>query len=133
MHVPGLRLSIDAEGVPWRSTRTPGVQWFPIHGGHRGDRDRPADTAVLIRMEPGCGYPPHRHLGVEEVLVLQGGYRDEVGMHRSGDYVRYEAGSVHAPVALGAAGDPSCLLYAIARGGTEVLPAGHRGSGRAET
>jgi len=130
MRVPGLRFSVDADDVPWRSTRTPGVAWFPVHGG---DGKRPGDAAVLIRMEPGCGYPPHRHLGVEEVLVLQGGYRDEFGTHESGDYVRYEAGSVHAPVALGephgsGADQPSCLLYAIARGGTEVLAA----SGRAE-
>ena len=74
---------------------------------------------MLSRMEPGCGYPAHQHLDVEEVLVLAGGYEDEFGTYRTGDYVRYEVGSVHTPVALGSASEvhPACLLYASARGG----------------
>ena len=50
--------------------------------------------------------------------MLAGGYRDAMGEHRAGDYVRYPAGSTHAPVAIG---DTACLLYASARGGIEVL------------
>ena len=84
---------------------------------------------MLIRMEPGCGYPPHRHCDVEEVLVLSGGYADEVGEHRAGSYVRYEAGSEHSPIALGdarraaSADNPPCVLFAIARRGIEALDA----------
>ena len=83
---------------------------------------------MLIRMSPGRGYPPHRHLGVEHVLVLQGGYVDELGEHRAGTLLRYAAGSAHSPVAFG---DPelpeggqnrACILLAIARGGIEELP-----------
>ena len=54
-------------------------------------------------------------------------YRDELGDHVQGDFVRYPAGSVHAPVALGdrgaAAGpsNPACVLYAIAREGVELV------------
>ena len=78
-------------------------------------------------MAPGRGYPPHRHLGLEEVLVLAGGYSDDRGTYRAGDYVGYESGSVHAPVALGDEGravgptNPACVLFATVRLGIERL------------
>jgi quercetin dioxygenase-like cupin family protein len=135
VHVPGLELTAQTEGVAWRATSAEGVRWLLL-GSEPTPEGTPKDQAgatVLIRMEPGCGYPPHRHADVEEVLVLAGGYRDERGEHRAGDYVRYEAGSVHAPVALGdperpAADDnPACVLFASARGGVvrvDPAPAG---------
>jgi len=140
MLVPGLALRIDPERVDWRPTRVPGVSWLPLHldaeHGPRATRDAPADAGTppepsdataLIRMEPGCGYPPHRHRGVEEVLVLQGGYRDDRGTHTCGSYVRYPEGSRHAPVAVGDAerpegpDNPACVLFAVARGGVELV------------
>ena len=132
MRVPGLSLDADHPDLDWRATREPGVFWIPLFleaesGGRRREESEGGDAAVLIRMEPGHGYPAHRHVGVEEVLVLSGGYRDELGDHVQGDFVRYPAGSVHAPVALGdrgaAAGpsNPACVLYAIAREGVELV------------
>ena len=94
--------------------------WIPLllesDSGPRVEGE-PADTAVLIRMDAGCGYPRHRHVGVEEVLVLAGGYADEFGEYAQGEYVRYAAGSVHAPVALDGA---ACVLFATARGGIRM-------------
>lgn len=131
MRVPGLSLQIDAEGVPWRPTATPGVHWFLLASEDAsGDGGAATGASVLIRMEPGCGYPPHRHLDVEEVLVLQGGYTDEAGTHRAGEYLRYPPGSAHAPVALGdperpvGPDNPPCVLFALARGGIEILGEG---------
>jgi hypothetical protein len=97
-------------------------------GSHRAADSRdsargPRESTVLIRMAPGCGYPAHRHLDVEEVLILRGGYRDEDGEHRAGAYLRYAPGSVHCPVALGDPRRPegpdnqACVLFAVARGG----------------
>ncbi|MBL8862287.1 MAG: cupin domain-containing protein [Planctomycetes bacterium] len=128
MRIPGLEVKVDAQAIAWRATRHPGVDWAPLHlaEGAAG----PRESAVLIRMAPGCGYPPHRHVGVEEVLVLAGGYRDARGEHRAGTYLRYEAGSEHAPVALGdpdlpaGPGNEACLLFASARDGVVNLGAG---------
>jgi anti-sigma factor ChrR (cupin superfamily) len=126
MRIPGLAVKIDEAALPWRATRHVGIEWAPLHV--EGDGGGPAESTVLIRMAPGCGYPAHRHLGIEEVLVLRGGYRDEQGEHRVGAYLRYPAGSVHTPVALGDAaaptgpGNEACLLFASARGGVENLP-----------
>lgn len=78
-----------------------------------------ADSAVLVRMDPGCRYPRHRHLREEDVLVLQGAYRDELGEHPAGSFRRYASGSVHSPVALD--GAEACVLFAIARGGIEIV------------
>lgn len=128
MRIPGLELRVDAATIPWRETSSPGVRWFLLGGSGEG-KGSERDSAVLIEMAPGCGYPAHRHLGVEEVLVLAGGYRDEQGEHGVGSYVRYEPGSVHSPVALGRSdlptdeGNPACLLYAIARAGIELVDA----------
>ncbi len=126
MRIPGLAVKIDEDAVDWRATRHRGIEWAPLHDA-ADDRADGADSTVLIRMQPGCGYPPHRHVGVEEVLVLRGGYRDDRGEHVAGAYLRYPAGSVHAPVATGRAdlpagpANPSCLLFASARGGVENL------------
>jgi anti-sigma factor ChrR (cupin superfamily) len=128
VRVPGLELTADTARVAWRTTSSEGVRWLLLASEPCAE-DTPkheAGATVLIRMDPGHGYPPHRHADVEEVLVLAGGYRDERGEHRAGDYVRYEAGSVHAPVALGDArrpasdDNPACVLFASARGG--VVP-----------
>ena len=83
----------------------------------------------MIRMEPGCGYAPHRHVGTEDVLVLQGGYRDEFGRYLQGDHVHYPAGTRHSPVALGDSsgsggvqgGMPACVLLATVSHGIELL------------
>ena len=119
-----------AEGdVPWRSTEWPGIRWHLLASVEEESSEGAAagrGATVLIRMEPGCGYPAHTHLGVEEVLVLAGGYRDELGVYEVGQFVRYPGGSRHTPVALGDAarpvgGDnPACLLFASARGGIEL-------------
>jgi anti-sigma factor ChrR (cupin superfamily) len=85
------------------------------------------DSVVLIRMSPGRGYPPHRHVGDEDVLILQGAYADELGEHPTGTFLRYAAGSAHSPVACGDSElpesdeNPACILFAIARGGIQDL------------
>lgn len=128
MHIPAFCAEFDASTLPWRATRHPGVHWLPLHPAPGTPAPvEGSDSTVLIRMAPGCGYPRHLHLDVEEVLILQGGYRDERGEHRSGTYLRYEPGSQHAPVALGdpdrpvGPGNQACILFAVARGGVRNL------------
>lgn len=105
-----------------------GVEWIPLHvEGQPGPDHAPVGAVVLIRMAPGRGYARHRHVGSEEVLVLQGGYRDEQGDHLAGEHVHYPPGSVHTPVALGdrdraaSAENPVCVLYSVVPGGIEYV------------
>lgn len=125
MRIPGLAVKVDETALAWRATRHAGIEWVPLYLAPEGTH--PAESAVLIRMAPGRGYPAHRHIGIEEVLVLRGGYRDENGEHTVGAYLRYPAGSEHTPVALGDStrptgpGNEDCLLFASARGGVRNL------------
>ena len=106
---------IDFSQIPWRATRHEGIY---LHLLRRDEAT--GDATVLIRMQPGCSYPAHRHKGVEEVFVLQGGYSDARGTHRAGDYLTNDAGSVHHPTALE---DPAedCVMLAFAHGGIELV------------
>ncbi|HIF41720.1 MAG TPA: hypothetical protein EYQ74_11555 [Planctomycetes bacterium] len=120
----GLEAHLDAAEVDcgWLDTRYEGIQWKPLVPGKSPE----GGVSALIRMQPGRGYPAHRHLDFEDVLILSGGYRDEFGEHGAGTYLRYPPGSTHAPVALGdfaqdaGPGNPPCLLFAVARGGIEL-------------
>ena len=61
----------------------------------------------------------HRHTGPEELLVLQGGFRDDHGEYRAGTFCRFEHGSVHHPIALdeGPGAGTACVFFAIAAEG----------------
>lgn len=125
--IPAFEARLDLERLAWRGTRTPGVSWILVSPAWeelsaRRESGEVGEVVALIRMEPGSGYAPHRHVGPEEVLVLQGGYADEEGEHLAGTWLRYPAGSAHAPVALGRSGDEPCVIFATARGGVELLP-----------
>jgi ChrR Cupin-like domain len=50
---------------------------------------------VLVRLAPGSRYAAHRHLGTEEVLVLEGSCYCGGRLLRKGDYHRAEVGSIH--------------------------------------
>ena len=100
--------------IPWRETRYPGVR---VHF-YASDKET-GRVVALIAMDPDHGYPRHRHRGPEEVLVLQGGYRDELGSYLAGQFVRYEDGSAHTPCAL--EGPEVCVLLAVAHEGISLL------------
>ena len=138
MKIDGLGLRGGGAGLAWRETRVPGVSWIPLHleegtglraatGGNGSAGRTRGGATVLIRMAPGRGYAPHRHLGAEDVLVLLGGYADERGTYRQGEHVHYPPGSVHAPRALGdpdrAADEtnPPCILYSTVPEGIELI------------
>ena len=103
------------------------MEWIDLAASEPGGPSS-ASMTVLIRMAPGRGYPRHRHVGPEDVLVLAGGYIDGDGRRfTAGSFVRYPAGSEHEPVALGSAGEPpsgdnpSCVLFAVAHEGTQLV------------
>lgn len=98
--------------LDWKETSWPGVRLAFL----AGDRAR-GDANVLIEMGPGVGYPPHEHLGPEEVFVVAGSYRDKAGEYPTGSFQRHEAGTRHHPIA----GPEGALLLARIEGGIEVL------------
>ncbi len=55
------------------------------------ERDR---VGMLVRLAPDTAYPPHRHVGVEELFLLHGELWIEDRRLHAGDYNRSEPGTV---------------------------------------
>jgi hypothetical protein len=92
----------------------PGVELFHIEGG-------PSVANAItgfVRVAPGAMFPPHRHVGDEVVLVIQGGYRDSDGsVYGLGAEVPGAPDHEHHLTAL----PGTALIYlAIVFGGVEV-------------
>jgi len=86
---PGFLVLRAGEGQ-WRPTDDAGVSFKLLFA----DRERGTVTS-LVRMEPGSRIRSHRHLGVEQCLVLEGDVRSgHVGM-TAGDFNCSMPGSVH--------------------------------------
>jgi anti-sigma factor ChrR (cupin superfamily) len=86
---PGFLVVRAGEGR-WRPTDDAGVSFKLLFA----DRERGTVT-TLVRMEPGSRIRSHRHLGVEQCLVLEGDVRSGgIGM-TAGDFNCSMPGSVH--------------------------------------
>ena len=111
-------MRFDASRVDWTPSKRTGIYVKVLWTDPATN-----DAAVLVRMDPGCEYPRHLHVREEDVFVLQGGFRDEQGEYRCGEFHRFAAGTIHAPIALqgGETGELPCVLFAVARGGIEII------------
>lgn len=102
---------VNVGDVPWRERR-PGVHWKVLwEDAARGAR------AILIRYEPGATIPRHRHLGDEQIFVLEGSVADDTGACTAGNYARRPPGCVHSVVS-----PTGGLVLAITSGPTEPIP-----------
>jgi len=81
------------------------------------DAERGRLTA-LVRLAPGSRYAAHRHLGTEEVLVLEGSCYCGGRLLRKGDYHRAEVGSVHVDMR----SDEGSLMLISAPLQSDMLP-----------
>lgn len=92
LHIPGL----VAGG--WR-----GLAYAPFHDGIEiarlyGEGGEGPAIAVL-RYRPGATVPRHLHVGVEMILVLEGGQVDEHGSYPAGSLLINPPGTDHAVAA----------------------------------
>jgi quercetin dioxygenase-like cupin family protein len=99
----------------WHVAPLPQVRLLHLAGGPRVNM---ADSG-LVRLAAGARFPPHKHLGQERVLVLQGGYKDEASsrVYLPGDLHEMPEGSTHAYVALP---ERELLLAVSVVGGVDV-------------
>jgi anti-sigma factor ChrR (cupin superfamily) len=86
---PGFVVVRASEGE-WRPTADPGVSFKLLFV----DRER-ATVTTLVRMEPGARIPAHRHLGLEQCLVLEGDLSSGGIEMSAGDFNCSMPGSVH--------------------------------------
>ena len=77
----------------WRKPPLPGLELMRIRGGPRTE----GAELYLARFAPGMRFPKHRHLGHEEVLILEGHYTEGTTgrVYRSGDVHFMEADGAH--------------------------------------
>jgi len=88
-----LRVDLDAllaAGVPWQPFRA-GIEIHRLYGELGVGR-----AAALLRYAPGAELPAHRHVGFEQILVLQGAQVDERGRYGKGVLVVNAPGSGHS-------------------------------------
>jgi putative transcriptional regulator len=94
----------------WGEGPGPGLSLMPVEAGPRWD----GFLTVVVRLEPGAQLPLHTHASREQVLVLEGGYRDDqsgVEFWR-GDVDVREAGTSHSFTAVEG---PACLCASIVK------------------
>lgn len=79
------------QDLPWRPTPFPGVSYKHLYL-HPSTQMR----TVILRMEPGASYPRHRHVDVEQCLVLSGDvFTDGKEPLLAGDFEWSNAGTDH--------------------------------------
>lgn len=99
----------------WQPGPLPWVSLFHLQGG-------PAVAGLdtgLVKLKKGMPFPPHRHLGRERVLVLEGSYRDhEQRYYGPGDLHDMAKGTEHA---LQMSADEDVLIAVILSAEIEVV------------
>ena len=68
----------------------PGITAKILYADPKGDR-----TTLLVRIDPGAAYAPHRHQGLEECLVLEGDLHVDGTVLHAGDYTASFLDKVH--------------------------------------
>jgi anti-sigma factor ChrR (cupin superfamily) len=105
----GEVVRIDTGRTAWRPGLVPGLSVLPLHS-------HGTVSTALVRWAPNTQFNPHRHLGGEEIFVLDGVFRDEFGDYPAGTWLRGPCGSAHTPCT----GPEGALIY---------VKVGHLGAG----
>lgn len=103
-----VSLFVNTSTVPWVERR-PGVFWKILW------EDGP-QKAILMRYEAGATIPRHRHIGDEQIYVLEGNVADDTGVCSAGNYARRPPGCIHTVTS-----PTGALVIAITSGPTEAV------------
>ncbi len=82
--------AVAGSKLEWRQGMVPGLKVASLH------QDLTRHTA-LVRWAPETRFNPHTHVGGEEILVLDGVFRDEHGEYPAGTWIRSPHLSNHRP------------------------------------
>ena len=103
--------AVRANEGEWQTVR-PGVHAKELYV----DRERDQVT-MLVRMDPGASYVPHRHKSPEQCFVLEGDIRDGDDVFHAGDFQCKETGSTHGAQTT----ERGCLVLIVSSLGDELL------------
>jgi anti-sigma factor ChrR (cupin superfamily) len=88
---PGI-LTMKATELDWKPHRIPGVDCALLLVDSVSRM-----RTMLVKAAAGVVYPLHQHRGVEEILMLTGQLEIEGQVYETGDYIRSQPNSIHAP------------------------------------
>lgn len=91
---------VDTRATSWQPGLVPGLEVMSLHQ-HEGE------NVALVRWSSNTRFKPHTHWGGEEILVLDGVFRDEYGDYPAGTWIRNPHMSQHTPFT----GDEGALIY----------------------
>ena len=91
---------IDTTQAVWRPGLVPGLSVLPLH-------EFDGVSTALVRWAPNTRFNTHNHPGGEEILVLEGLFRDEQGEYPEGAWLRSPRWSRHTPFT----GSEGALIY----------------------
>jgi anti-sigma factor ChrR (cupin superfamily) len=91
--------------MDWKPTRFEKVSIKVLYE----DRER-GEMTCLLKLEPGAHIPFHKHLEIEQTLVLEDSVEDHDGVAAAGDYIWRKPGSLHENTSPGGA-----VLFAVYR------------------
>lgn len=91
---------IDTRSAAWYPGLVPGLKVQPLH-------DFDGISTALVHWAPHTHFDAHTHPGGEEILVLEGLFRDEFGEYPAGTWLRNPRWSRHTPFT----GREGALIY----------------------
>jgi anti-sigma factor ChrR (cupin superfamily) len=91
---------IDTRSAAFRPGLVEGLTVLPLHEHH-------GVSTALVRWAPDTQFQMHTHPGGEEILVLEGVFRDEDGVYPAGSWLRNPRWSRHTPFT----GPEGALIY----------------------
>ena len=94
------QMNTDTRAANWSTGPVEGRSFLELHE-HNGVATK------LVRLAPNTQFPHHDHTNGEEVLVVEGSFKDDDGEYTAGTWVREPVGTSHAPIT----GDEGVLMY----------------------
>jgi len=108
-------MPVDLSAYAWEEP-IPGVKMVTL----REDPDA-GIRKVLVWAQPGARVPPHRHLGEEDILVMQGRLRDHRDVYGIGQICHSRTGFVHSEEVLLGENGEDCICFVVYYGGHESV------------
>jgi anti-sigma factor ChrR (cupin superfamily) len=91
---------VNTHTQPWFQGMVAGLSVMPLH-------EFGSEHVALVKWAPNTRFNPHQHWGGEEILVLEGVFRDEFGDYPAGSWLRSPHLSKHQPYT----GPEGALIY----------------------
>lgn len=93
------QLNIQTKQQPWLPGLVPGLNVMPLH-------EHMYEHVALVKWDAGTIFQAHRHIGGEEIYVLEGTFEDEFGSYPKGTWLRNPPNSFHTPFT-----KEGCIIY----------------------